>query len=113
VVATGRSSGELVNEVSGQLVRVLGLRACRFQFGAAGLGEPARLRGDGQVEWQRALWDVERKGLPMDDEIELLVESKGRLQGRFMLSAAPDTHPSMDQRLVAVTLAAQVGASLR
>jgi hypothetical protein len=63
--------------------------------------------------WQRALWDVERKGLPMDDEIELLVESKGRLQGRFMLSAAPDTHPSMDQRLVAVTLAAQVGASLR
>jgi hypothetical protein len=29
------------------------------------------------------------------------------------LSPAPDTHPSLAQRLVAVTLASQVGASLR
>jgi K+-sensing histidine kinase KdpD len=113
VVATGRSSGELMGEVSGQLVRVLGLSACHFQYGVAGLGEPARLRDDGQVQWQRAVWDVERKGLPLDCEIELLVENKGRLQGRFLFSAAPDSHPSMAQRLVAVTLAAQVGASLR
>ena len=113
VVATGRSSGELMGEVSGQLVRVLGLSACHFQYGVAGLGEPARLRDDGQVQWQRAVWDVERKGLPVDCEIELLVENKGRLQGRFLFSAAPDSHPSMAQRLVAVTLAAQVGASLR
>jgi hypothetical protein len=59
------------------------------------------------------MWDVDGKGLPLDGEIELLVESKGRLQGRFMLSAATDAHPSMAQRLVEVTLAAQVGASLR
>jgi K+-sensing histidine kinase KdpD len=112
VVATGRSSGELMGEVSNQLIRVLGLRACHFQYGVAGLGEPARLRDDGRVEWQRAVWDVERKGLPVDCEIELLVENKGRLQGRFLFSAVPDSHPSMAQRLVAVTLAAQVGASL-
>lgn len=65
------------------------------------------------MEWNRAEWDVERKGLPVDIELELLVESGGRLQGRFLLSAAPDTHPSIAQRLVAVTLADQVGASLR
>jgi hypothetical protein len=112
VVATGRSSGELIDQVSGQLIGVLGLSACRFQYGAAGLGAPARLLGDGRVEWQRAVWDVEGNGLPVDAETELLVESKGRLQGRFMLSAAPGTRPSVDQRLVAVTLAAQVGASL-
>jgi hypothetical protein len=46
-------------------------------------------------------------------DIELLVESGGRLQGRFLLSAAPSQHPSLAQRLVAVTLASQVGAALR
>jgi Osmosensitive K+ channel histidine kinase len=112
-VAAGSSSPDLIDEVSRQLTRVLGLRACRFQYGVAGLGRPARLRDDGQVEWQGAVWDVERKGMPTEVDIELLVESGGRLQGRFLLSAASDTHPSMAQRLVAVTLASQVGASLR
>lgn len=112
-VASGGSSGDLIEEVSGQLIRVLELRGCRFQYGVAGLGHPARLRDDGRVEWQHAEWDVERKGLPVEIDIELLVESGGRLQGRFLLSAAPDTHPSMAQRLVAVTLATQVGAALR
>jgi K+-sensing histidine kinase KdpD len=112
-VSAGSSSTDLIEEVSHQLIRVLGLRACRFQYGVAGLGQPARLRDDGQVEWRRAVWDVERQGLPVETEIELLVESAGLLQGRFLLSAAPDSHPSAAQRLVAVTLAAQVGASLR
>jgi K+-sensing histidine kinase KdpD len=112
-VAAGSSSRDLIEEVSRQLTRLLGLRACRFQYGVAGLGRPARLRDDGQVEWQSLVWDVERRGLPTDVDIELLVESGGRLQGRFLLAAGPDTHPSAAQRLVAVTLAAQVGASLR
>jgi K+-sensing histidine kinase KdpD len=112
-VATGRSSRDLIDEVSSQLIRVLRLRTCRFQYGVAGLGHPARLRDDGQVEWQRAVWDVARNGLPTDVDIELLVESGGLLQGRFLLSAAPDSHPTTAQRLVAVTLASQVGASLR
>jgi K+-sensing histidine kinase KdpD len=112
-VATGGSSSELIEVVSGQLTRLLGLRACRFQYGVAGLGKPARLRNDGVVELHGEVWDVEGKGLPTDNDIELLVESKGQLQGRFLLSAHPDIHPSMAQRLVAVTLADQVGASLR
>jgi K+-sensing histidine kinase KdpD len=111
-VAAGRSSGDLIDEVSRQLTRVLGLRASHFQYGVAGLGRPARLRDDGQVEWRGVTWDVEQQGLPVDTDIELLVENGGRLQGRFLLSAAPDTHPSVAQRLVAVTLAAQVGAAL-
>jgi K+-sensing histidine kinase KdpD len=112
-VATGTSSGDLIEEVTRQLTRVLGLRACHFEYGVAGLGQPARLRDDGRVEWHRKEWDVDREGLPVDTEIELLAESGGRLQGRFLLSAAPGQHPSIAQRLVAVTLAAQVGASLR
>jgi K+-sensing histidine kinase KdpD len=112
-VASGRSSSELIDEVSRQLVQVLGLRSCRFEYGVAGLGRPPRLREDGRVEREHRLWDVERDGLPADGEIELLVESKGELQGRFMLTAGPDAHPSRAQRLVAVTLASQVGAALR
>jgi Domain of unknown function (DUF4118) len=112
-VASGGSSGDLIDEVSGQLVRLLDLRRCRFQYGVAGLGHPARLRGDGRVEWQRTVWDVERKGLPADVDIELLVESGGRLLGRFLLNAAADSRPSVAQLRFAVTLAAQVGAALR
>jgi K+-sensing histidine kinase KdpD len=112
-VATGGSSSELIETVSSQLIRLLGLRTCRFQYGVAGLGKPARLRNDGVIELHGDVWDVETKGLPADHDIELLLESKGQLQGRFLLSAPPDTYPSMAQRLVAVTLADQVGASLR
>jgi hypothetical protein len=112
-VATGTSSSELIEVVSGQLTRLLGLGTSRFQYGVAGLGKPARLRNDGSVELNGEVWDVEGKGLPVDDTIELLVESKGRLQGRFLLTATPDSHPSKAQRLVAVTLADQVGAALR
>ena len=102
----------MIKEVSSQLIRTLGLRGCHFQSGVAGLGDPPRLRRDGQVMWNGAVWDVERKGLPVESEIELLVESGGRLHGRFMLRAAPDTRVSLSQRLVAVTLADQVGAAL-
>jgi K+-sensing histidine kinase KdpD len=111
-VASGGSGNDVIGLVSEQLRRVLDLKECRFQFGAAGLGQPPRLRHDGQVEWHRRVLDVDRDGLPTDNEIELLVESSGRLQGRFMLRAAPNARPSLAQRLVAVTLADQVGAAL-
>jgi hypothetical protein len=112
-VATGRSSGELIETVSSQLTRLLALRNCRFQYGVAGLGRPARLRSDGVIELNGERWDVETMGLPVDHDIELLVESKGQLEGRFLLRAPPDAYPTIAQRLVAVTLADQVGASLR
>jgi hypothetical protein len=95
------------------LTETLRLRGCHFEPGVAGLGKPPRLRRDGQVVWNRAVWDVERRGLPIESEIELLVESGGHLRGRFMLTATPHTPVSLAQRRVAVTLADQVGAALR
>jgi hypothetical protein len=91
---------------------VLGLRECHFQYGIAGLGQPARLRHDGQVEWNGRVWDVDHDGLPVDTDIELLVESAGRLAGRFLLVATPNSRPTVAQRLVAVTLADQAGSVL-
>ena len=111
-VAAHGSTSDVINVVSDQLNHLLGLRECRFQYGTAGLGRPPRLRHDGQVEWNRTVWDVQREGLPMDTEIELLVENRGRLHGRFLPAAAPNSRPTVAQRLVAVTLADQVGSVL-
>jgi K+-sensing histidine kinase KdpD len=111
-VATGGSASALIDDVSGRLARLLSVRECRFEHGVAGLGRPARLRHDGQVVTadQRAL-AVELDGLP--STTELLVENHGVLRGRFLLTAEPGgARPSLEQRLVAVAFADQVGAAL-
>lgn len=112
VGATGGSGIALVKEVSDQLIRTLELRGCRYQPGVSGVGGPPRLERDGQVVWKGTVWDVEHRGLPVDSEIELLVESRGRLHGRYMMRATPNAHVPLAQRRVAVTLADQVGAAL-
>jgi hypothetical protein len=112
VMATGGSGDLLIQEVSSQLTRALGLGGCRFQRGLAGVGQPPRLRRDGEVVWDRKVWDVDHDGLPTDAEIELLVENGGRLHGRFLLTATPQSRHSLADRRTAVTLADQVGAAL-
>jgi len=111
-VATGSSASVLIEDVSRQLVRLLSLRSCTFERGIAGLGRPARLRSDGQVEapGRPDVLSVERDGLPATTE--LLVENRGVLQGRFLLTAESGSQPTLEQRLVAVAFADQVGAAL-
>jgi K+-sensing histidine kinase KdpD len=111
-VAAGEGPSELIGEVSGQLIRVLSLRACRWQYGVAGLGHPARLTHHGWVTAGEQTWDVAAAGLPPDTETELLVEHGGLLQGRFLIMPVPGTRPSREQLLVAIALADQVGAAL-
>jgi K+-sensing histidine kinase KdpD len=112
-VASPGSADNVIDVVKDQLTQLLGLRDSQFQYGTAGLGRPARLRHDGRVEWKGRVWDVDRDGLPTDTDIELLVESSGRLAGRFLLAAAPNSRPTVAQRLVAVTLADKVGSVLQ
>jgi hypothetical protein len=102
--------GAVIDTVGGQIVKVLGLRACRFDYGT-GLGFP-RLRHDGRVTVGPETVDVEHLGLPIDKEIELLVEAGGSYRGRFLLTAPTRCRPSLQQRVVAVSLADQVGAAL-
>jgi K+-sensing histidine kinase KdpD len=109
VVAVGGSGSGLVRDISRELERILGLASCHFEQGVAGLGQPALLRHDGEVRWRGQVWDVERQGLPVDTDIELIVESGGRLVGRFLMRATPASRPKRAERLVAVTLANQVG----
>jgi K+-sensing histidine kinase KdpD len=101
--AAGESASALIDRLTGSLTRLLGLRSCEFQYGVAGIGRPARLDRDGSV--QGGSW-VSGTG------IELLAESAGRLQGRFLMQPGPGEIPSREQLLVAVALADQAGAAL-
>ena len=78
-----------------------------LRYGAL-LGHPPRLEPDGTVLSGHQRWDVEHSGLPAD-EIELRTFGNGQYYGRFMLQPKPGSRPSLQARLVAVTLADQAG----
>jgi K+-sensing histidine kinase KdpD len=111
-VATGGSPSTLIDQVSSQLTQLLSLQGCRFQYGAAGLGQPARMRHDGTLTVAGQAWDADAKGFPPGTDTELLVESGGVLQGRFLMTPLPGARPTLEQRLLAAALADQVGAAL-
>ena len=111
-VATGAEPRLLVDQVCVQLTRLLGLSACRFQDGAAGIGSPPRLLRDGRVVIAGQTWDAGAFGLPPGRDTELLAEAGGLLQGRFLLTPGPRAKPTPEQRRVAVGLADQAGAAL-
>jgi hypothetical protein len=111
-VAAGTSSpSALIDTVCQQMAGLLNLTRCRFDYGT-GLGYP-RLETDGRLSRDHQEWDVDTMGLPTDVDTELMVESGGRFMGRFLLTAGPSSRPARVERLVAIALAAQVGAVLR
>lgn len=110
-MATGNSPAGLVDQVCGQIAQLLSLRSARFEYGVAGLGQPARMRHDGTVLAGDSRWDTERDGLPPGDT-ELLVENRGVLLGRFLMTPRPGARPSLEQRQLAIAFADQVGAAL-
>lgn len=111
-VATGDSPTALIEQVSRQLTELLSLRSCRFQYGIAGIGKPARLQRDGRVTAGSRPSGVQFEGLPHGTDTELLVETGGLLQGRFLMTPAPDARSTLEQRLIAIGFADQVGAAL-
>jgi K+-sensing histidine kinase KdpD len=108
----GHSPSDLTRLVEAQLTTLLGLRACHYQSGVAGIGDPARLGHDGELMVQRRAWDVVTEGFPPDVEVELLVESHGALQGRFLMAPLPASKPDVESRRVAVALADNFGSAL-
>jgi hypothetical protein len=108
--ASARSPDAIVDYVREQLVGLLDLEEARFEYGSL-LGHPPRLESDGSIVVGRTRWDVEHAGLPAE-EIELRTFGGGRYFGRFMLRPRPGARPSLQARLVAVTLADQAGRAL-
>ncbi len=111
-VAAGGSASALIEEVNRQLTQLLSLRSCSFQYGVAGLGRPARMQRDGSVTIGQRAWDVDAEGFPEGIDTERLVESGGLFQGRFLMTPTPGTRPTLEQRLLAIAFADQVGAAL-
>jgi K+-sensing histidine kinase KdpD len=111
-VATGSSASVLTGQVTSQLTQLLSLRSCSFQYGVAGIGRPGRLHGDGSVTVGNQPLDVDAEGFPADTDVELIVGSGGIFQGRFLMTPVPGERPTLEQRLLAVALADQVGAAL-
>jgi hypothetical protein len=111
-VAEGAAPAVLPDRVAARLVELLSLRSCQFQYGMAGLGQPGRIEHDGTVTVAGTPWDVRQFGLPHTAGTELLVESAGRLEGRFLMQPDPGGRPTREQLLVAVAYADQVGAAL-
>jgi Domain of unknown function (DUF4118) len=104
---TARSPDEVIDHVKRQLVDLLDLAGCRFEYGSL-LGHPPRLEPDGTVTVGHHHRDVEEFGLP-SQEIELRAFGNGLYCGRFMMAPKPESRPSLQARLVAVTLADQAG----
>lgn len=97
--------------VGDQIAEVLGADRCEFRPGQP--GARPRINRDGSVTRDGRPLDVDRLGLPSDDEIELVVESQGRPLGRFVVVCATRVRrPGLEERLVAVTLAEQAAAAL-
>ncbi|WP_406277570.1 PAS domain-containing sensor histidine kinase [Streptomyces sp. NBC_00191] len=110
LVQATASPDAVVDQVRRQLVDVLQLRGCRFEYGSL-LGRPPRLEQDGAVVVGRSRWDIDRYGWP-EGEIELRAVGIGHYGGRFMLRPTPGVVPPLRARLVAVTLADHAGAAL-
>jgi Domain of unknown function (DUF4118) len=112
-VATGDSPTALAGQICDQLTRIFRLRRCDFDYGTGVVGgDRPRLRHDGSLEWRGTVRDVEKDGLPVEQETELLVSTSSGYRGRFLLTATHDSRPSLAQRLVAIALADQLGAAL-
>jgi len=107
---SARFPDAVVDHVNGELTRLLDLEGSRFEYGSL-LGHPPRLEPDGTVSVGHSRWDIEQWGLP-GQEIELRTFGNGQYYGRFMLKAKPGSKPSLQARLVAITLADQAGRAL-
>jgi K+-sensing histidine kinase KdpD len=111
-VARGGSTEELIDQVRAELIAVLRIDDVRFLAGGKREHLP-QLNADGSVTHRARDLKVERDGLPTNSETELVVQPAGVVRGRFLLTAASRiARPDIEQRLVAVALADQVGAAL-
>jgi hypothetical protein len=104
-----RGPDDVVDHVKEQLIDLLDLEGCRFEHGVL-LGHPPRLEQDGAVRSRHGRL-VDLGDLPAE-EVELRTFSNGRYIGRFMLKPKPEAKPSLQARLVAVTLADLAGEAL-
>ena len=103
----------LTQRVSNQVTGVLDIVQCRFVRGENHDPDMPVLHPDGSVTRRGHALDVDRAGLPVDDQTVLPVRWSGEVVGHFLLTSASEVaRPTLEQRRVAVLLADQVASLL-
>jgi len=103
----------LIDIVARQITEVLDAQACRFVPGPVHDARLALLDHDGTVTRNGRVVDVDRQGLPYDEEVALLVRRGQRVVGHFVVTAAARiAYPTTEQRRVAMLLADQVAPAV-
>ncbi len=107
------SPDALTAHVAEQIKQVLAVSRCRFVLGPAHDPRIPVLDREGEVTRSGKNLDVDRDGLPTDDDIALLVTRSGTTVAHFLLTSASHiARPTLEQRKVAILLADQVGQVL-
>ncbi len=111
LVASGENPTDVILACQAELTALLDLRGCHFEAPPFDLSLP-RLERSGGISGASTRRYVEG-GFDLPSEgVELPVLSRGQRVGRFVLDPTPDVGVSLEQQVVAVALADQVGAAL-
>jgi len=110
LVASGRSTDEIIELVALELRDLLGLRHCHYEQTPSD-AESARIERTGEVSYGALVWRADLQGFP-GHSVEIPVYAQGRWGGRFVGVPSPGRPISYEQRIVAVALADQLGAAL-
>lgn len=111
-VAGGADPADIIMSGQAELTALLGLRDCRFESPATGPSPLPRLDRSGALP-QGVPARYSNRGFELPAEgAELPVLSRGQPVGRFVLIPTPGHGVSLEQRIVAVAIADQVGAAL-
>lgn len=110
LVAKGDDASDVIMAAQAELTSLLNLRDCRFEAPPFS-STLERLERSGVVSWSQYRFRDGGFELPPDG-VELPVLGRGQVLGRFVLEPKPDIGVSLEQRVVAVALADQVGSVL-
>jgi hypothetical protein len=111
LVSAGATAADVIMAAQEQLTQLLRLRSCRFEAPPYAERRP-RLERSGVIAGQTQ-HRMTRGGFELPAEgVELAVLARGREVGRFVMVPQPEVGVSLDERVVAVALADQVGAAL-
>jgi hypothetical protein len=111
VLGSHNSAEQLTDRVAEQITEVLGVSQTRFVPGPLHDPRFALLHHDGSVTRAGHQVDVDRLGLPSDEQTVLLVKRNDNTFGYFLVtSASAVARPSIEQRRVAVLLADQLAS---
>ena len=101
---------DVIVRASAALRDLLSLRGCRFEPGPLGPAL-ARIVANGEVEHVGLQWPVGEIGIP-GPEAEILLQWRGDVVGRFVITPTPGLSVSRERRVVGVILGEIVAAAV-